>query len=157
MNLRRITVAAIVAALALNLPVRPALASDSADVVAAIRQFVDGFNKGDVKTALAVCASPASIVDEFPPHEWQGPTACADWAAAYDANAKKEGITDGVVTLGTPWHVDVTGSRTYAVVPANYTYKQHGKTVTETQSILTVALQKIPAGWRITGWAWTRH
>ncbi|HTA37678.1 MAG TPA: nuclear transport factor 2 family protein [Candidatus Acidoferrales bacterium] len=134
-----------------------ARASAQTDVVATVHQFIDGFNRGDVKSALAACAPSTSIVDEFPPHQWSGPGACATWAAAYDADAKKNGITDGIVTLQAPWHVDVTGDRAYAVMPANYTYKQNGKPVTETGSVLTVVLEKLPAGWRITSWAWARH
>lgn len=134
----------------------PASASDTA-VIATVHQFVDSFNKGDVKTALATCATPASIVDEFPPHEWQGPTACADWVRDLDASNKRDGITHGVVTLGTPWHIDVTGDRAYVVVPASYTYMQHGKQGGEAGSIFVLALKKVAAGWRITGWAWARH
>jgi ketosteroid isomerase-like protein len=126
-------------------------------VVAQINQFVDGFNKGDIKIMAASCADQTSILDEFPPHEWHGTGACAKWAGDFDADAKKNGITDGVVTLSKPTHVDITGDRAYVVVPANYTYKQKGKAVSETGSIITLALQKIPAGWRITGWSWAKH
>jgi len=80
-------------------------------VFAAVHQFVDGFNKGDMKVMAASCAEQASILDEFPPHEWHGAGACAKWAADYDADAKKNGITDGVVTISAPTHVDVTGDR----------------------------------------------
>jgi hypothetical protein len=131
--------------------------TEQAAVMATVHQFIDGFNVGDTKSALAACASPASIIDEFPPHEWQGSTACADWADAYNANAAKNGITDGFVTLGRPLRVDITGDRAYAVVPATYTYKQHGAPVTESNSTFTVALKKVAGRWRITGWAWTRR
>jgi ketosteroid isomerase-like protein len=134
-----------------------ARASEQSDVVATVHQFIDGFDKGDVKSALAACAPSTSIIDEFPPHHWVGAGACGTWAAAYDADAKKNGITDGNVTLQTPWHVVVDGDSAYAVIPANYTYKKNGKSVAEMGSVLTVALQKLPAGWRITGWTWARH
>ena len=127
------------------------------DVMAPVHQFVDGFNKGDTKSALAACADQTSIIDEFPPHEWHGAGACAKWADDYDANAKKDGITDGMVILGKPRHVDVTGDLAYVVVPANYRFKQKGKPVSEIGSMLTVALQKGPAGWRMTAWTWTKH
>lgn len=134
-----------------------AAASEQSAVMATVHQFVDSFNKGDETAGEAVCASPASIIDEFPPHQWNGPTACADWAHAYDANAKANGITDGFVTMGTPWHVDVTGDRAYVVVPVKYAYKQHGKPVIESSSVFTVVLKNLAAGWRITGWTWSRH
>jgi hypothetical protein len=118
---------------------------------------VDGFNKGDTKTAVAACADQTSIIDEFPPHEWHGVGACSNWANDYDADTRKNGITDGSVTLGRPRHIDITGDRAYVVVPANYAYKMKGKLVKEIGSTLTVALQKGEAGWRITAWSWTKR
>ena len=150
----------IIVAFAVALVVAPAAASEKSgktEVMAPVHQFIDGLNKGDTKTALAACAAPSSIVDEFPPYGWQGATACADWANDFAADSKKNGSTDAIVTLGKPRHVDITGDRAYVVVPATYTYKQKGKRVTESGSILTAALQKSAAGWVMTGWAWTKH
>ena len=126
-------------------------------VLVSVRQFVDGFNKGDTKTLLAACADQTSILDEFPPHEWHGTGACAKWVSDFDADAKKNGITDGFVTLSNPSHVDITSNRAYVVVPANYTFKQKGKPVSEVGSIIMLALQKNATGWRITGWSWAKH
>jgi hypothetical protein len=155
--LKRLSAIAFAGAMLLAGTAGQAKASAQSDVMATVNQFVDGFNKGDVKSALAACAPSAIIIDDFSPHEWSGAGACATWVAAYGADADKRGITDGVVTLATPWRVDVTGERAYAVIPATYAYKQHGKPVTETGAVITIALQKLPAGWRITGWAWSRH
>ena len=93
--MHKVFIALAVAVLAQASPV----ASQEAAVMVTVHQFVDGFNKGDTKTALAACAAQTSIVDEFPPYEWHGAGACATWMNDYDANAKKEGITDGVVRL----------------------------------------------------------
>ncbi len=135
----------------------PAHSTDKTDVVQTVQQFVDSFNKGDVKAAAASCADQTSIIDEFPPHEWHGPDACTKWMQDYDADAKKNGITNGIVTLGAPLHVDVTADRAYVVVPANYKFQQKGKSVQETGSLLTIALQKTSSGWHMTGWAWAKH
>jgi ketosteroid isomerase-like protein len=126
-------------------------------VLAPVHQFVDGFNKGDTKMLLAAYADQTSILDEFPPHEWHGTGACAKWISDFDADAKKNGITDGVVTLSNPSHVDITSDRAYVVIPANYTFKQKGKPVSEVGSIITLALQKNATGWRIAGWSWAKH
>jgi SnoaL-like domain len=130
---------------------------EKTDVMAPVHQFVDGFNKGDTKTGIAACADQTSIIDEFPPHEWHGVGACLNWANDYGADAKKNGITDGIVALSNPRHIDITGDRAYVVVPANYTFKKKGKLVKEIGSRFTFALQKGEAGWRITGWAWTKN
>lgn len=80
------------------------------DAMAPVHQFIDGFNKGDLKAAIAACADEASVIDDFPPHEWQG-TGCRKWADDFDALTKKEGITDARMVLGKPLHVDVTDDR----------------------------------------------
>src|SRR5689334_19587472 len=71
------------------LAAEPTTASEKTDVMAVVRQFVDGFNKGDTKTALAACADQTSIIDDFPPHEWHGAGACSKWMNDDDAYAKK--------------------------------------------------------------------
>src|SRR5205814_6057262 len=93
--------------------------SDKTGVMAAVNQFVDGFNKGDVKRTVAACADQTSILDEFPPHEWHGARACGKWLTDYDTDAKKKGIADGVGTLETPRSIDITRDRGYADVSAN--------------------------------------
>ena len=125
-------------------------------VLAVAHQFTDGFNKGDVKSALAACAAPVAIIDEFPPYNWQGQTACADWARDFDADSKKNNVTDSIVTLGRPMHDNITGDRAYLVIEAKYTFKQNGKKMVEPKSLLSVALQKGPDGWKITSWTWSK-
>jgi len=134
-----------------------AVASDNADVMKPVHQFIDGFNKGDAKSALAACADEAYIIDEFPPYEWHGANACSNWADAYLADAKKNGITDGVVTVGKPRHVDVTGDQAYVVVPTTYAFQQNGKPVKETASTMVLTLHKSAAGWQITAWTWAKN
>ena len=133
-----------------------AFASEAAEVMKPVHQFIDGFNKGDAKTALAACADDAYIIDEFAPYEWHGAGACATWANDYEADAKKNSITDGVVTIGKPKHVDVSGDHAYVVVPTTYSFKQNGKPMKENNATLTVTLQKSSSGWRITSWAWSK-
>jgi len=133
----------------------PALAQQS-DVLVAVNRFVDGFNKGDMKALLTYCANETSIIDEFPPHEWHGAGACQRWMDDYNANAKQNGITDGLVTLGKPSHVDVTGDRAYVVIPSTYTWKQKGIPMREDGSAFAFAMHKEKAGWRFVGWSWAK-
>lgn len=149
----------IITALALALVVvGTALASEEdAKVVAVLNQFVDGFNKGDTRMITASCAENMSIIDEFSPFLWQGDGACAKWMNDYEANARKKGISDGVVTLSKPKHVDVDGDRAYVVAAANYSYKEKGKPVEQVGSIMTLALHKSAEGWKIVGWSWAQN
>lgn len=140
-----------------GLAVPPAMASEQSEVVARVHQFVDGFNKGDTTTALAACADEAFIIDDFPPYEWHGTGACSTWMKAFDADATKNRITDGVVTLAKPRHVDISADHAYVVIPATFKYKAKGKLVNETGSVLTATLHKGDGGWQITAWAWAKH
>jgi ketosteroid isomerase-like protein len=150
--MRKLLIALILIALSTG----PAVASDQADVMATIHQFIDAFNKGDVKAAVGTCAEQTSIIDEFAPYEWHGAGACAKWAGDYEADAKKNAISDGVVGIGKPKHVDVDGDHAYVVAPVTYAFKMKGKAVRESHSLMTLSLQKAAAGWRITGWAWSK-
>ena len=151
--MHKILIALVIAAVAST----PVVASAATGVMSAVSQFVDGFNKGDMKMLASACADEVSIIDEFPPYQWHGPGACAKWSSDYAADAKKNGITDGHVTLITPSHIDVVEDRAYVVASADYTYKEKGKAKKEVGSIFTVALQKDTDGWHIIGWAWSKH
>ena len=129
---------------------------DTMEPMAAVRQYVDAFNKGDVEAMAANCAVPASVLDGLAPHVWQGPTACRDWYRDVLVAGEKEGATGYFVALGEPRHVDVTGDRAYVVVPATMKFNVHSKQVVQSGSTLTVALQKFAEGWRIIAWAWTK-
>jgi ketosteroid isomerase-like protein len=124
--------------------------------LAAVRQYVDAFNNGDVEVMAATCSVPASILDGLAPHVWQGPTACQDWYRDVLTAGDKEDATGYLVILGEPRHVDITGDRAYVVVPATMTFKVHDRQMTQSVSTFSVALQKLAVGWRITAWAWTK-
>lgn len=156
MDFKGVATATLTIVFILAISPRSAFASEKTDVVAAVHRYFDNLDKDKLETALAMCDSQVSILDEFPPHEWHGPTACADWWKALDAYDEKNGITDGDATLGTPWTVDVSGDRAYFVAPMSYTYKQHGKPVKESAAF-TVALRRTQAGWRITAWAYAKE
>lgn len=75
----------------------------TADVIAPIHQFIDGFNKGDTKSAFATYSTgDVTIIDEFAPHRWHGPHAAQEWAADYDKHAQATGVSDGTVEYGAP-------------------------------------------------------
>ena len=59
---------------------------------------------------------------------------------------EQHGASDYVVTLGEPLHNNVTGDSAYVVVPATMTFKVHGKQVTQTGAVFTVALRKLAEG-----------
>ena len=133
----------------------PALADDGEDAAAIVKQFVDGFNSGDVESAFATCAATVHIIDEFPPYAWSGENACEVWANDYVADAESKGITEGFVTLHDPKHAFLDGDRAYIVSPVDYFYMVNGDKEGQKNSVLTSVLEKQDGEWKIIQWSWS--
>lgn len=131
-----------------------AAASERTDAMSVVNQWIDALNNGDMKSFVALCTEETSILDDIPPHEWQGPGACSRWWSDNDAFGKNNDITNVFVTLGKPLQLYVTGDRAYIVTRDELTYKMKGKPMKQTGSIHTFVLRKSNSGWRITGEAW---
>jgi len=87
----------------------PGVATDEfTAVMSVIQNWVYCFNSGDTKSAIATCADQASIIDDFPPHEWHGAGACSKWFSDFQTMSRADGITDPAIAVGKPWHVDVS-------------------------------------------------
>src|SRR5689334_3968929 len=124
--MRSILIAAVLA-----LWVAPAAAANTTNPIDAINQFIDGMNHNDMKSAATAFAPSTSIIDEFPPHSWQGKSAFADWVRDFGADSKKNAITDPALTLGKPVTSSTSGDHAYLVIPATYAFKQNGKPMRE--------------------------
>jgi hypothetical protein len=130
-------------------------AATSADVTVPIRQFIDGFNTGDTKSAYAAFTTgDIIIIDEFAPHRWVGPHAAQDWAADYEKHSQATGVTDGIVKYSPPTRTEIEGDAAYVIIPTVYTYKDHGKPLTE-EGQMTFVLRAEAGNWKITAWTWT--
>jgi len=156
LNILRPAVVALAAAIAFLFVPTVCSASGASGVMATINGAVAAFNKRDMKAWTAACAASAWIIDDFPPHTWAGPTACADWWNAFVAANKKNGMSWGTLVLGTGWHVAVTGNRAYTVFPSTYTYRMKGKPAKDSGAF-TLVLTKTPVGWRIAAWSWAQQ
>ena len=93
------------------------------DPIAAVRKYVDAFNRGDAAVMATTFAVPGSILDGMAPHVWQGPTATQDWYRDVLVEGKQHGASDYFITLDEPLHNNVTGDSAYVVVPATMTFK----------------------------------
>jgi ketosteroid isomerase-like protein len=126
------------------------------DPIAAVRQYIDAFNRSDVKTMAATFAVPGLILDGMAPHIWQGATATQDWYRDVLLEGEQHGVSGYAVALGEPKDVKVTGDSAYVVVPASMTFAMQGKQVAQTGATFTVVLRKLVEGWRIAAWAWAK-
>jgi ketosteroid isomerase-like protein len=124
--------------------------------LAAVQQYIDAFNTGDVDRMAASFADSAAILDGMPPHLWQGPNATRDWYRDVLAEGEQHGASGYFVTIGDAVHNDVSGDRAYVVLPATMTFTLNGNKMTQSGASFTVALHKLSDGWRIAAWAWTK-
>jgi ketosteroid isomerase-like protein len=153
--MRFVTLAALVW-LALGAPA--GAQTGEAELFAPIQKFIDSFNKGDAAGAAATHAASAdlTIIDEVPPYAWRGAKAFQAWSADLESDAKKNGITDPMVTLSPPMRIERSGDRAYVVVPAVYTFKLKGTAMREAAQMAFVLKRGTGAGsWLIDGWTWT--
>ena len=131
-----------------------AVAASPADgVMTPVKTFIDAFNKGDIPGAAATHVADVSIIDEFPPHQWRGPSAFTDWVADLQKDAKAKGQTDQSLKLGKTLRSQVDGDTAYVVVAATFVYKEKGKSMKEPGQ-LAFALGKDVDAWKIVSWAW---
>ncbi len=126
------------------------------DPVTAVQQYLDAFNKGDVKAMAECFADTGSILDGLAPHVWRGPTACQDWYRDVLVAAEHEGATDYLVTIGIPHHANITGDSAYVVTPASMSFRLRGRRITQSGATFTIALRRQEDGWRISAWAWAK-
>jgi hypothetical protein len=82
--------------------------SETSEAFATVRQYIDAFNKGDVKGMSSLFAPSGAILDGMAPHLWQGPTAAQDWYRDVLTEGEHLGAGGYFVTLGEPRHVNVT-------------------------------------------------
>ena len=129
---------------------------NATDPMAAIRYYLNAFNRSDGEGMAAMFADTGSILDGMAPHVWQGPTATLDWYRDVLIEGKQHGASDYAVTVGEPLHNNITGDSAYVVVPASMIFTVQGKQITQTGALFMVALRKLAEGWRIAAWAWSK-
>jgi hypothetical protein len=130
-------------------------ATPEAELLAPIHQFIDSFNKGDSAAAEAAnLLTGVIIIDEVPPHLWQGPGAFKAWAKDLDTHDTNAGMTNQQVTLGKVSLIESTGDNAYVAIAAVYSFKQNGVAMNE-PAHMTFVLRKATGGWKIAAWAWT--
>ena len=122
----------------------------------AVHTYIDAFNRGDKKAMAEAFANSVAILDELPPHKWQGPNAGEEWYKEPVVSDKREGVGNHFVILGYPWHVSTTGDSAYVVVPATMTFTVNGKKVKQTGAVITAALRNRSGRWLITAWEWAK-
>ena len=69
------------------------------DPIAAVRTYVDAFNRGDATAMATTFAASGLILDGMAPHVWQGPTATRDWYRDVLIEGKQHGASDQLALM----------------------------------------------------------
>jgi ketosteroid isomerase-like protein len=146
--------AGVLAALAGALVGSFAHAATADEVSAPITAFLAAFDKGDLKTAAAQTTGSMTIIDEVAPYSWTGPNALTGWASDLIGGDAKAGLSGESVAISAPSRIETSGDSAYVVVPAVYSFKDHGAPMREGAQ-MTFALRKDAGGWKIAAWTWT--
>ena len=136
------------------LAVMPAYASDYDDVINTLNRYEQAYAKGDLAAWTDLCAGNAVIIDNYPPHVWQGTSACADWWKAQAALNAQHGNTNTAFSHREPVLVGGDGNYAYVMMLEKFSYTEAG-VPGAFNGLWTVTLQKTSAGWRITSWTWS--
>jgi ketosteroid isomerase-like protein len=123
---------------------------------AAVRSYIDAFNRGDADGMAGRFAADGSILDGMAPHVWRGPSATSDWYRDVLTEGEHLGAGEYHVTIGDPSHDNVTGDSAYFVAPAGMTFKFKGQQMTQTGATFTFALKREVGDWKIAAWAWAK-
>ena len=148
MRIHRFAGFAMTAALAFLATPAIGPASPSSDAINTVKLAINAMNKGNMDAFVALCDSPAVVIDTFAPYLTGGATAAPIGGTRERPTTRRAQLTDATAGIGAPWHVFVTGDNAYVDAPFDYHYNQKGKTVRETGSAITVTLKKTDKGWR---------
>jgi hypothetical protein len=128
-----------------------AIASETANVKAAVRHLIADANSGNDTAFKADLTEPALFIDEYAPFDWIG--AKNGWLNAYSDYNKQTAVTDAKTTPLTFRHVNVSGDNAYVVLRSLYTYREDGKARREPGTEV-FTMTKTNGKWLANGYAW---
>jgi ketosteroid isomerase-like protein len=132
----------------------PAQAAPADDALHAVTIWLDKFNAGDMDAFFAGHADNAVIIDEFPPYVWTGAKVPQTWAQDYDADAKRQNITDPRMDYAAPIRAESDGESAYVVLPTVYRFKQNGKSMSAAGT-MTFGMTNAGGKWKIASWTYS--
>lgn len=141
---------------------------EDAEIKKTALQFIETFNKNDMKSMEAMCAEDAVIIDDTPPYIWQGAGACTRFADAWQAARISMGVILAHWETLEGWTIEVDGPRAYVAIPvklelqlksgrSGYSTSSSGRPVTNDAPIWTILLERTAQHWRVSGHAWVQR
>jgi ketosteroid isomerase-like protein len=141
---------------------------EEAEIKKTAIQFIETFNKNDMKSMEAMCTEDAVIIDDTPPYIWQGAGACSRFADAWQAARISMGVIRAHWETLEGWTIEVDGPRAYVAIPVRLELQfkagrsrsstsSSGRPVTNDAPIWTILLVRAGQHWRVSGHAWVQR
>ncbi len=122
-----------------------------AEFRAPISLFIEGFQNRDAAKIAAAHAPSPTIIDEFAPFVWTGPSALLAWGTDLQ---KYMGGSNVSVRFDPPRYEMMHGENGYVILGSIITVKTSSQ-VYRSAGTFTLALTKTEKGWLIKAWAYT--
>jgi hypothetical protein len=150
------TVAAFALALFLvPLFAAPALADPlPAAALVPLDTLVTGINADDTGVMASAYSAEPTIVDEFPPFQWQGAGAVKKWSKDLRDLVAAAGITQIKLVRRPPTYFHRDGHLAYLCVPMTFSYVLKGSPVSERGAFVLSMVEIEGTGWKISASAW---
>lgn len=139
--------------LACSLPAAAAPAQPSAAMMKPVRALLSALNSSSAAPAQGALTSTATIVDEFAPYRWSGPSAAAAYLSSFGSMLKAQKISNVHGSLGRVSAFNRTGNRVYMVIATDVAATMSGKRSVE-HGTWTFTLESSGATWQIDSVTW---
>jgi hypothetical protein len=152
MNLRLpALLAGFVLAGSLAAPAAPSKPSDA--MMQPVRALLTALNTNSAAPARGAFTPNATIVDEFAPFRWTGPSAGSSYLASFGSMLKGAKLSNVHGTLGKVTAFDQTGNRAYMVIATDVAATMNGKRSVE-HGTWAFTLQRSGSTWLIDSVTW---
>lgn len=133
---------------------RPIANPADAEAEAFVRRHVTHLNQGDIAAITRDWEAGGTIVDGFPPFQWDGPGPARRWYDDMMTGMKAHGFTRSEFTIDRIVRIATVGDFAYVALDAHANISGTAPVTLETRGVWTFVLLRQSDGWKIRSWSW---
>ena len=144
----------IAATLALVTQASAADTQPTAAMMAPLKILLRAANGDSSADVSKICSKDAVIMDEPPPHRWDGETAAVDWLASLKVQFKDQQVTGARAEFHTVSVYEHSADRAWIVIPTTWTGAQGGRRFEE-DGVWSFLVVQSGDAWKISADSWS--